>query len=401
MSWELRYEPRQWQKDALDIWREKRQGVLSVVTGAGKTIFAQICMLDTLQELPATRFFIVVPTIALLDQWFISLIEDLNVPQSEISQYSGQGHAKKPSKINLLVLNTARTHIDKITKGNSNFLIVDECHKAGSKENAKALVGRWSATLGISATPVREYDDGFENKVVPVLGPIIYEYDYNQAKEDDVIVPFDLLNVKIDLLEHEDLEYNKITRQLGRLAKKAEEDPSLEDAITRLLRKRAAISSSAGMRIPVTARIAENHKAERTIIFHERIKSAKAITSILTERGFSVTQYHTKIGADLRQENLRLFRRGIFDCLVTCRALDEGINVPDVTIAIVASSTSSTRQRIQRLGRVLRPSPGKERATVYTIYATPIEERRLAKEAAGLQDAADVQWMKGAKKTDA
>jgi superfamily II DNA or RNA helicase len=93
-----------------------------------------------------------------------------------------------------------------------------------------------------------------------------------------------------------------------------------------------------------------------------------------------------------------LFRRGIFNALVTCRALDEGVNVPETTIAVIASSTASIRQRIQRLGRVPRPAAGKKMATVYTIYATEVERRRLEQESATDSGAETVSWMRGAVK---
>jgi superfamily II DNA or RNA helicase len=94
----------------------------------------------------------------------------------------------------------------------------------------------------------------------------------------------------------------------------------------------------------------------------------------------------------LRQDNLRMFRRGQLDVLVTCRALDEGIDVPNASLAVIAASTASTRQRIQRLGRVLRPAPGKERALVYTIYATEVEKERLRMETKTIEGADVVRW---------
>lgn len=99
----------------------------------------------------------------------------------------------------------------------------------------------------------------------------------------------------------------------------------------------------------------------------------------------------------MRRENLRLYRRGVFDVLVTCRALDEGFNVPETQVAVVASSTASSRQRIQRLGRVLRPSPGKEEAKIYTIYATQLEQERLLREASALAEVSSVTWMRSFK----
>jgi superfamily II DNA or RNA helicase len=104
--------------------------------------------------------------------------------------------------------------------------------------------------------------------------------------------------------------------------------------------------------------------------------------------------YHSRIGHVVRRENLRLFRRGVFDVLVCCRALDEGMNVPEASVAIVASSTASTRQRIQRLGRVLRPAPGKTSATIYTLYATSQERERLIREERSVTEYATVRWQK-------
>ena len=105
--------------------------------------------------------------------------------------------------------------------------------------------------------------------------------------------------------------------------------------------------------------------------------------------------YHSQIAPAVRRDNLRLFRRGIFDCLISCRALDEGMNVPETTVAVIASSTASHRQRIQRLGRVLRPARGKEKAVIYTLFATEQERTRLSKEAARLEGVAQVVWSVG------
>ena len=65
---------------------------------------------------------------------------------------------------------------------------------------------------------------------------------------------------------------------------------------------------------------------------------------------------------------------------ITCRALDEGFNVPETEVGIIAASTATRRQRIQRLGRVLRPVKGKETAVVYSLVATEPEIKRLREE---------------------
>jgi superfamily II DNA or RNA helicase len=78
---------------------------------------------------------------------------------------------------------------------------------------------------------------------------------------------------------------------------------------------------------------------------------------------------------------------------VTCRALDEGMNAPETTVGIIASGTASTRQRIQRLGRILRPAEGKSEAVIYTLYASDQEEERLLAEATDDSLCASVDWL--------
>jgi superfamily II DNA or RNA helicase len=395
VEWSLRLKPRGWQREALSKWQSNLRGIVSVVTGGGKTVFAQLCMNAVAEKSPDTQFILVVPSITLLDQWYVSLVEDLNVSPDEIACYSGQEKPKKPNRVNILVINTARDWVEKLAILHPSFLIVDECHRAGSPTNAKALKGEFIATLGLSATPIREYDDGYTTYLEPSLGEIVYSYDYRQAYEDKVICPFNLVNVKVPLLEKERVEYNKMTRKLVSLLKKSNGTNQEDDErIKRVLQRRASISSSATMRIPVAAKIIDNSSSNRSILFHESVEDATKLFEILKERGHRVTIYHSKIPPSIRRSNLQMYRQGLFDVLVCCRALDEGMNVPETEVAVIASSTASTRQRIQRLGRVLRPSKGKESAIIYTLFATSPEERRLVDEESELQGVSNVSWMK-------
>ena len=390
--WSLSIEPRDWQRRALDRWLERMRGVASVVTGGGKTVFAFLCIQQFRNKYPDGRIIILVPTITLLDQWYVGLREDLGVPANDIACFSSQEKANRPRAINVLVINTGRQLVRKLATGNKVFLIVDECHRAGSPENALALQGEFEAALGLSATPQREYDQGFEDHVVPVLGPVIFEYDYAQAYQDKVVAPFDLINVQVQMLPNEQAEYDKLTKRAAVLLRKARKDVAVDEQLKRVLQKRAAVSATAKMRLPVAAKVAEQIRGARTIIFHERVAAAQDLFDILQKRKHSVCLYHFKIAPEVRRDNLRLFRRGVFDVLISCRALDEGMNVPETTVAVIASSTASNRQRIQRLGRVLRPAKGKEKAIIYTLYATEQERKRLAKEEERLEGVAEVVW---------
>jgi superfamily II DNA or RNA helicase len=387
--------PRQWQTVAFDAWQSAGQcGVVKVVTGGGKTIFAGLCIKEFFDGNPTGRTVIVVPTIALLDQWYVTMQEDFGVASEDIRTYSGEGVPDKAGRLNLMVLNTARTQAQLVTRVEPNMLVVDECHRVGSPKNARVLEGSHAATLGLSATPQRDYDDAFESVIEPVLGPIIYEYGYDEARHDDVIASFELVNVGVEMTPEEQDRYDNLSRQISTLVRRFHDGEDVEARIKKVLRDRASVSSNAVGRIPAAVRLADQQPGQRVVIFHESIAAANTIAKLLTQRGHRVAVYHSAIGPDLRRDNLRMFRRGQLDVLVTCRALDEGLDVPEASVAIVASSTASTRQRIQRLGRVLRPATGKSKAVVYTLYATKIEEDRLRHESDRLESVERVTWLK-------
>ena len=382
-------DPREWQKIALAKWLSNgKRGVISVATGGGKTFFAFLAH----KQLSAdTILLIVVPTEALQDQWVVNITEEFNVPESDIGILNSRSSEEDFKKWNVVVINSARKlDISEAVK-RQIFLVVDECHRSGSYENSKALLGEWAHTLGLSATPERQFDDGFERYIEIALGKLIFEYSVAEAIRDGVLTPFQLINIEVPLTGSEQEKHDKYTKQIARLMG-SNQDSESKGKIEMVLRNRARNYQNALGRIPVTVQIMEDLHGLRTIIFHESISAAEKISNKLKQRNHSVITYHSRISSKLRRDNLRLFRKGLVNVLVTCRALDEGLNIPETEIAIISSATSSDRQRIQRLGRVLRPAKGKTSATVYTLFATEIEKKRLQEESEDLSDLVDVNW---------
>ena len=192
--------PRRWQAEAARAWAREFRGVVRVVTGGGKTVFSYLCLREFFTKHPNGRAIIVVPTLALLDQWFVDICDATDLDESDVACYSGGSKPKQTARINILVINTARQVAQELSRSVPTMLVVDECHRAGAPHNSQALVGHYQATLGLSATPDRESDSGFESRIAPALGPIVYAYDYADAKSDGVIVDFELVNVETLLM---------------------------------------------------------------------------------------------------------------------------------------------------------------------------------------------------------
>jgi superfamily II DNA or RNA helicase len=389
-------QPREWQRNALTEWVAAGQrGIVAVVTGGGKTVFAHMCMDRVLSENENAVILVVVPTTALMDQWAADLAYAFEINLSAVACWGG---GEKPrtslATINVMVVNTASKIIPTINETRPILIIADECHRIATASFQHAVPAKTNWSLGLSATPERDHDQGFEDILVPKLGPIVFRYTYTEAQRDGVITPLDLVNIRLSMTEDEQHEFTKLSKRIAIARQK--QDP--EETIESLLRRRAAIYINAESRVPWALKLSMEHPSDRIIIFHERLEPLKVIIKALEARGIAALAYDSSLAGPLRRSNLWMFRKGIVRCLATCRALDEGANIPEANVAIIASASSSSRQRIQRLGRVLRPAKGKTKALVYTFYTTDIEARRLEDEAASMNSVATVRWAIGSRR---
>lgn len=379
---------RKWQSEALDAWiRNGRRGIVEVVTGGGKTRLALAAIRDVLDADPRCAVVVLVPTTALLDQWYVNLTADLGLNPESICLWP---ESKAPDKrFHIMVINTARNRLAEVREFNETlFVVADECHRYASAENSQALRIEKTYALGLTATAQRDFDDGLERHLIPSLGSIIYQYSITEARRDGVVVDFGLVNVRVHLDAGETAEMEKLSRRIGHAIARGDDQQAKHIAM-----RRAAIAKNAKARLPATIALANQLRGRRLIVFHEDIRSADLIAELLRRRGHRVITYHSRVGLDMRRDNLRMFKVGMVDVLVCCRALDEGIDIPEAECAILAASTSSHRQRVQRLGRVLRLHDGKGQAAIYTLYATDQEAQRLVAEMQSLDGVATTTWL--------
>jgi len=375
---------RQWQIDAFSKWEQaNHRGIISVVTGGGKTVFALSCV----DRIRPVATLIIVPTEALLEQWWEEAASYFDLELDEINIITGRLRFRLGA-INIAVINTAVKLSERI-QDHKWFLIVDECHKAASEQFRTALRVPTHASLGLSATPDQPYDEGLKEVLVPALGEVIYSYDYADALRDGVIVPFVLKNIVLELEADRQAEYDNLSKAIARSISKygAEADETIA-----IFLKRARVLNLSLNRIRLALRLVASNRGKRTLIFHEDIEACDLIHRVLAENGIRSGVYHSKMPLRAKAAVLGQYRRGDIDVLVTCRALDEGFNVPETEIGIIAASTATRRQRIQRLGRVVRPAQGKGGALIYTLVATEPEIQRLKEEEDRLEGVATVTW---------
>ncbi len=395
----LRSQPQQielhrWQREALATWHERgRRGIVTAATGAGKTELGIAAIVEHVTS-TAKRAVVIVPTVDLLHQWVARLRERLSVPVGT----AGDGTLDSFERY-LVIVCVARTAAEvlpaavrRISASAEVLLVADECHRYGAATYAMALDAPYSATLGLSATPERNHDDGIERYVVPALGPVIYEYVQDEAIADQVIADFRMLFVGLEFAEVEQTRYDAVAADLARVWRAlSTRFPALEEAQNQVeavkflvdgeadgdarlwLSLRAEgrrLLSNSGARHAFVAWCARRglFAGNRTIVFHESIADCESIVATMQAEGMRAAAHHSQLKSTERADVLQRFREGTVSVLVAPRTLDEGIDVPDASLALIAAGTRVKRQTIQRIGRVLRRAPGKDTAKVVKLY---------------------------------
>ena len=368
---------REWQAKAFPLWWAKKRGIVKVVTGGGKTVFAIHCLTKYLEENKDHSIFIVVPSIALLDQWYEGLQKDFN--EKDIALNGGGEHLEHLSRINISTIDSVKNIIEQFNASKS-LLIVDECHKIGTEKRGEVLTNNWHATLGLSATPERDYDDNFYIIIRKILGDIIFDYDYIDAREDEVIVNFKLLYAYAAMTPDEEEKYKKFTKSIQRRAATIGGNDMNDYPLKMLIFNRARMVKNSKNRIPFGIELLQKHKRDSWIVFTENKKQAKEFNKIINTKGYKSAIYNTDLDNAEREENLNNFKNGNLNVLVSCTALDEGFDMPEADGAMILSASSSKRQRIQRMGRVLRITANKQNALIVTVYSSKTEFDKLREE---------------------
>jgi superfamily II DNA or RNA helicase len=110
------------------------------------------------------------------------------------------------------------------------------------------------------------------------------------------------------------------------------------------------IALNSKSKIEELKKILSQNRGIKTIIFTQHNKLVYDISD-----RFLIPFITYKSSKEERQDTLNGFRDGRYNAIVTSKVLDEGVDVPDAQLGIIVSGTGSSREFIQRLGRLLRP----------------------------------------------
>ncbi len=393
----LRYqeEPFAHQGQAVQAWCDAGYGgVLEMATGSGKTITAMICAQRLYQTHSPLLIVVTAPYIPLIQQW-CEEIKSFGISPVNLSQSSGvKGRATALGKLRRQ-LQRGKTDVAAVVVTQQTFstpafqneledfpcaklLIADEAHNLGSEGFMTSPPDFFDYRLGLSATPVRQYDESGTEALFRFLGPVVFRFGLEEAI-GKCLVEYDYYVHPVELTTGEMDRWLTLTDRIRQNAwhLDGEEESSF---ITKLLRDRRAILENASNKIEVLADCLsrEDLRSLRHTLVYTSDKNPSQLDSVnalVKQLGILFHQLTYEETGNLGEIGriLRTFQEGTLRILTAKRVLDEGINIPQIQKAFILASTTVERQWIQRRGRLLRrcDEMGKTHSVIHDFVALP------------------------------
>jgi len=405
--------PRPYQIEAYEKWvTNNRQGIFAMATGTGKTLTSLNCLLNEYKAQKTYRAVILVPTVALLEQWkgecqkfnyrniiTVSSKEDWN---RDIAFFNT---AAKVYDASYIIIVTYASFVK--AKFQSHFtllpadtlLIADEVHNMGSPGVSRLLGNiHLNNRIGLSATPNRKFDDVGNSTIEGFFNdrtPYVYSYSMRKALESGWLCNYTYYPHVVHLTGNELDEYIGISKQLLKYLdpvtkgyKQCKEVEFLLLDRKRIIHK--AVNKKGVFRKILTDEFNKRNNLKYTLVYvpegvepnYDEVdidtENAQDISLIneytravsQTDNSIMVKQYTAK--TQNRDVVIKDFERGIVHVLTSMKCLDEGVDVPRSELAIFCASTGNPRQFIQRRGRVLRLHDAKTHAVIHDLVVVPI-----------------------------
>lgn len=324
-----------------------------IIHNSGKSRFAIEVLKRLMDDNPNLKTLIVVPKNIILEAtWYPELYEsgfsfvDIGVFYGAIKEYG---------KVTI----TNMQNITKIDFKKFDFVIFDEVHNYATDRILPFIRGDTKYKLALSAT--LERIDRRHYMVLEAFGYNLFEYNAKEALQDGVLNPFRFYNVSVEMDEESFDRYQVLTQHInsimqagGGYSKIMASSSGLKLQMLSIMNDRKQLVNNYPRKMDVIKMICDKYKDDKFVVFQEYNKQTSMSYWHLLDIGVKACVVHSGIPTEKREQNLDDFKKGKYNCILASRVLDEGWNVPAVDTAIIVAGNSTSRQTIQRMGRVLR-----------------------------------------------
>lgn len=396
------FEVRTHQKAALSNWKENNfKGILELATGTGKTITSIYGLTKITQSIDGISAVISVPYVDLAEQW-VDQLRLFNIFaikcygsrtdwEPKVNEYLVRNQIMQSEFIALVVVN--RTFKSDAFQAvlcsldpEKTIFIGDECHHHMSESFLNKLPISAKFKLGLSATPFHYLDEDANDRLRAFYGEVVYTYTLYEAIENGILSSYEYHPIPVTLTAEETDEYFELSEKIGKLiAFRGINASKKDEQLQSLLMRRVRLIGTASNKLTelnklISAQPVAKHSlfycsdgkvSEENVQFsiYENddleVKQRIAVGKLLKSNGVRASFFTADESRSQRSAILTNFKNGDINALVAIRCLDEGIDVPACSAAYILASSKNPRQFIQRRGRILRKSPGKDKAIIY------------------------------------
>jgi len=340
---------RPYQVQAIENFFVGGSGVVVLPCGAGKTLVGAGAMARA-----GTTTLILVTNTVSARQWRAELLKRTSLTEHEVGEYSGQIKEIKPVTIATYQILTAKrkgeyAHLALLDALDWGLIIYDEVHLLPAPVFKLTAELQARRRLGLTATLVRE--DGRESDVFSLIGPKRFDAPWKEIEAQGFISPASCYEVRIDLPQHERLEYAA----------------SADDMRYRL-------AATAPAKLAVVKELVAKHVGERILVIGQYLDQIEELALAL-----NAPKLTGATSIDERERLYQEFREGITKVLVVSKVANFSVDLPEATVAIqVSGSFGSRQEEAQRLGRLLRPKESGLPANFYTLVARDTVDQDFA-----------------------
>ncbi|KOR88523.1 DNA repair helicase XPB [Paenibacillus solani] len=346
---------RDYQQKAADCFQDAGgmggNGVLVLPCGAGKTMIGIAAMRDLQCET-----LILTSNTTSVRQWIEELLQKTTLSLEEVGEYSGQRKEVRPVTVATYQILTHRPgkgkeqeHMKLFNERPWGLIIYDEVHLLPAPVFRATADIQATRRLGLTATLVRE--DGREHDVFSLIGPKRYDMPWKRLEEQGWIATVACTEIKVPMQEE--------TREASMSAGK---------------REQYRLAAENPSKLQIVRQLVDLHKDAQTLIIGQYLDQLH-----LMAKELQAPLITGQMSQDRRNEWYRAFREGEVRVLVVSKVANFAVDLPDASVAIeVSGSYGSRQEEAQRLGRLLRPKQGANRAFFYALVSEDSREESFA-----------------------
>jgi superfamily II DNA or RNA helicase len=359
---------RDYQQEAVENWCMEKRGLIVLPTGAGKTIIGLKII-----EIVNSPTLIIVPTLDLIKQWTKVLSQNFDI---EIGNIGGGTENIQP--ITVSTYDSAYIYAPSI--GNKFLLLVfDEVHHLPAP-SYRLIAETFVAPFRLGLTATEEREDHLEEDFPYLIGKPTFKIAAKELAKDNYLAKYTIERKQTFMSAEESLKYKENMTIYHTCLRKIGLKMNSHNAFKRLIMissnnniaRRALVARNKALDIAFNSKskmdeirkILGENKNIKTIVFTQHNKLVYEISN-----DFLIPFITYKSSKEEREDVLTGFREGRYKAIVTSKVLDEGIDVPDAQVGILVSGTGSSREFVQRLGRLLRPKNDNSQARLIEIVS--------------------------------